>query len=778
MSEFAQLVYESIRRANASGQAGSLAHLYLYSLNRLSMPEAELALDQIKRYVLPQMAVEDLSGASAGPSAVYQPDAAIRSYERYAAAHDISAELDERVLLWLLDGDFDDGTQTECRNTCLTYGVTPALLVRPQQQQEPDFGFGEQVNEQWASRHDGYDLVGRDETLERHLGLLSILIRQGEHYLLEGPPGVGKTVFARELVRRAYTRWQASADPGLANVRFLICSPKDFLGTDEENRARLEALFSYLRRNVHVVPVFDGFEFFTNPALNTYTHFRSLFGGVLSSRGRTYMLISRTANSSGADLVKRIKATALDPLPQGATLQVVKQRLSRLRVSESQQLCFDTSEDEFCNTLLQIAEERYPGRFFPEIAIHLAESAVGRSVHRTLYAKEPPLWTVSITDLWQHVAEEQGIGTEVLGKNPREFYAGVRAKLRQEVVGQDHAVEIVCRWLAAQAKRPPSRVPRGRFLFVGPPGVGKTQLGRTLARALGFGEEAFFRFNMSEYGTDAARTRFMGADPGYVGFKSTRTIYDMVRSRPSCVVLLDEIDRAHSSIQDILLSILEGEGKDAEGASVYFSQVIFIMTTNLGQDAVAAMYDDALSKSVPRRGLADGLTDARLRALLLEGVQDDAEADMKQYLDEQIRTAKDRFAHFGKGESGTSESGRLEAIVSFVQMREMQQRLERARRNSSFDRAFLDRVDAIVPFFPIKEGALLRKILELQLKTAGWDDCPELAKMWILQEAMREKESIRPLQRLIQHYWSILEQDERQATEGPVNGQRGTASEQ
>ncbi len=777
MSEIAQLVYNSIREANASEQAGSLAHLYLRCLGRLRMPEAELALEQIKRYVLPQMDLGESHDPSTSPLAVYQPDAAIHSYERYAAAHDMSTQFSERVLLWLLDGDFDDGTQAECRSTCLTYGVTPALVVSPEHQREPVLGFGELVDEQWASRHDGYDLIGREESLERHLGLLSILIRQGEHYLLEGLPGVGKTVFTRELVRRAYTRWQASSDPGLANVRFLICSPKDFLGTDEENRTRLEALFSYLRRNVHVVPVFDGFELFTNPALNTYTHFRSLFGGVLSSRGRTYMLISRTGNSSGGDLVKRIKATVLDPLSQNSTLQVVKQRLSRLRASESRPLSFDTSEEEFCNTLLQIAAERYPDRFFPEIAIHLAESTVGRSVHRTLYAKEEPLWTVSITDLWQHVAEEQGIGTEVLGKNPSEFYAGVRTKLRQEVVGQDHAVDMVCRWLAAQAKRPPSRVPRGRFLFVGPPGVGKTQLGRALARALGFGEEAFFRFNMSEYGTDAARTRFMGADPGYVGFKSTRTIYDMVRSRPSCVVLLDEIDRAHSSIQDILLSILEGEGKDAEGASVYFSQVIFIMTTNLGQDAVAAQYEAALGRNTPRNALADGLTDARLRALLLEGVQDDAEADMKQYLDEQIRTAKTRFVEFGENGATTSESGRLEAIVSFVQMREMQQRLERARRNSSFDRAFLDRVDAIVPFFPIKEASLLRKILELQLRIAGWDNCPELAKMWILQEAMREQESIRPLQRLIQHYWSLLEHDESKKDPASADEKRSGTSE-
>src|SRR5262249_52130817 len=155
-----------------------------------------------------------------------------------------------------------------------------------------------------------------------------------------------------------------------------------------------------------------------------------------------------------------------------------------------------------------------------------------------------------------------------------------QGELIASVIGQDHAASMVTRRLLAVATSPtPVMTPRGRFLFVGPPGTGKTYFGQSLARLLGYGSEGFFKYNMSDYANEGDRWRFQGAPPGYEGF-GTLTIFDRVRQRRSCVILLDEIDRAHSGIQDLLLSIFDGEGRDARGETVDFSQVVFIMTTN------------------------------------------------------------------------------------------------------------------------------------------------------------------------------------------------------
>jgi ATP-dependent Clp protease ATP-binding subunit ClpA len=321
--------------------------------------------------------------------------------------------------------------------------------------------------------------------------------------------------------------------------------------------------------------------------------------------------------------------------------------------------------------------------------------------------------------------------------------------LHNTVIGQDHAVDRICSVLESQAARPPQRAPRGRFLFVGPPGVGKTQLARSLAEGLGLGEEAFFVFNMSEYNSEAARTRFMGADPGYVGFNNTRTIYQAVRERPACVILLDEIDRSDASIQDILLSIMEGEGKDAEGQSVYFSQAIFVMTTNLGQEAVQAAYEQVRSGELKRAELVERFHDESLRRLVLEGAVDDAEIGMQATVDRQINDTKRAFSSASAQGDGDAA---LSAIDRYAQLKGLRARLQQASRTSPLDRALLDRVDFIIPFFPLKEPDLLRRILELKLKAFGWQDCPPATKEEILRAALAEKESIRPLERLIKKY--------------------------
>jgi ATP-dependent Clp protease ATP-binding subunit ClpC len=161
-------------------------------------------------------------------------------------------------------------------------------------------------------------------------------------------------------------------------------------------------------------------------------------------------------------------------------------------------------------------------------------------------------------------------------------------QLHERVVGQDEAVEAVAEAIrrARAGLSDPNR-PIGSFLFLGPTGVGKTELARTLAEAL-FGEEAaMIRIDMSEFQERHTVSRLVGAPPGYVGYEEAGQLTEAVRRRPYSVLLLDEIEKAHPDVFNILLQILdEGRLTDAQGRTVDFKNTVIIMTSNMGAERI------------------------------------------------------------------------------------------------------------------------------------------------------------------------------------------------
>lgn len=749
--DIGKFLHEVSSWANAEPrqQVSTLAHVLLYCLQKnsqytgTSSHDASRELDaNLEKYASLTDEHKQAFKTSRRIISDYSFDDVKMSYVNFYKQRQEHATLTDSVLWWALESDYDNKWLTLGRKICTKFQVDPlSLFPEGSSAEVHELGFGVEIRPDSLTTL----LLGREADLERHLGFLSLALKQRRHYLLEGQQGVGKSAFIRSLLVTAGNKWQNASDPALRSAKFLYFNQDDFIGSDEHNRVRLEKLYSYLRHNPSFLPVFDSLESILNPHLAIHEAFTELFGASLAVGGRTFILVSRAGQGAQNDLLRHIKSVNLPPLSPQITKDIVQARFNDLLGQAKLPLALEDPNNLY-NQLINLASERYPGRFFPDVALHLADSVLNRAENRIVYLQKDPLDKITLSDLWEHVAEEQSLHVELLGKDPDEFYTSVQERLKAKLIAQDHAVDQVCGVLKLMAKRPPRRAPRGRFLFAGPPGVGKTHLGRQLAIQLGLGEEAFFVFNMSEYSSEGSRTRFMGADPGYVGFRTSKTIYDMVRSRPSCVILLDEIDRADASIQDILLSILEGEGKDAEGSIVYFSQVIFIMTTNQGQDQVLEAYKNVTSGKLVRQDIVKQFNDEALRTLILQGVVDDTEANMKYHLRRETEQVKAAFDQAGTGQ----EADML--IEHYIDLRQKSQRLEQVQRKTPLDRAMLDRVDFVIPFFPIKEREHLGTILGLTLDRYEWSDCPQAVRDTILDQALAEDQSVRSIERLVIKY--------------------------
>jgi ATP-dependent Clp protease ATP-binding subunit ClpB len=170
----------------------------------------------------------------------------------------------------------------------------------------------------------------------------------------------------------------------------------------------------------------------------------------------------------------------------------------------------------------------------------------------------------------------------------------MEARLQQRVVGQADAIHAVANAVrrARAGLQDPNR-PIGSFIFIGPTGVGKTELARALAEFLFDDEQAMVRIDMSEYMEKHTVSRLVGAPPGYVGYDEGGQLTEAVRRRPFAVVLFDEIEKAHSDVFNVLLQILDdGRLTDGQGRTVDFKNVVVIMTSNLGSHEIQELAHD------------------------------------------------------------------------------------------------------------------------------------------------------------------------------------------
>lgn len=243
-------------------------------------------------------------------------------------------------------------------------------------------------------------------------------------------------------------------------------------------------------------------------------------------------------------------------------------------------------QDEALQEAVRLAVRYIPDRMLPDKALDLVEEAAGALA----FGEEKN--TVTAEDIRRIVQEISGMPLAQLEQNERHRFLHLEEEIRARLVGQEEAIRTVCDVLRRnRAGLQDERRPLGSFLFLGPSGVGKTELAKLLARSLWPHEEKtipanFFMFDMSEYAEAHTISRLLGAPPGYIGYEEGGQLTERVRMRPYSVVLFDEIEKAHPSLFNILLQILEeGVLTDSHARRVSFANTIVVMTSNIGTEA-------------------------------------------------------------------------------------------------------------------------------------------------------------------------------------------------
>jgi ATP-dependent Clp protease ATP-binding subunit ClpA len=266
--------------------------------------------------------------------------------------------------------------------------------------------------------------------------------------------------------------------------------------------------------------------------------------------------------------------------------QLERDLISSLRSMKSQieELKTEAAEYERQGDLGKVAEIRYGKITELERQLEETNRQLEEAQHEQRLLKEE----IDADDIAEVVAKWTGIPVSRMLESERTKLIRMEDRLHERVVGQDEAVAAVSNAIRrSRAGLQDQERPIGSFIFLGTTGVGKTELARALAEFLFDDEKAMVRIDMSEYMEKFAVSRLIGAPPGYVGYEEGGQLTEAVRRRPYSVVLLDEIEKAHPEVFNILLQVLdEGRLTDSQGHVVSFKNTIIIMTSNLGSQLI------------------------------------------------------------------------------------------------------------------------------------------------------------------------------------------------
>ena len=425
----------------------------------------------------------------------------------------------------------------------------------------------------------------RDSELERMVEILCR--RQKNNPCLLGEPGVGKSALAEALAQRIAS---GQITPALRGKRVLsldmasMVAGTKYRGDFEE---RFKNLLEELYRDRSTILFIDEIHIIAGAgaaegAIDAASILKPMLArGEIQLIGATTPEEYRKTIQKDSALERRFgRVMVEEPTPTAAEtiLAGLMPRYERYHGVAIPSTAIHAA--------VELSVRYLPGRYLPDKAIDLLdEAAAARRIAESGSEKK----ALTPADIARVVSKASGVPAERVGEAERERLAQLEQRLAAEVIGQPRAVASV----AAAIRRSrtglrESNRPIGAMLFLGPTGVGKTQLARTLAKGWFGSEKALLRFDMSEYMERHTVARLIGAPPGYVGHDEGGQLTEAVRRRPYSVVLFDEIEKAHSDIQNLLLQILEdGTLTDAQGRRADFSNTIILLTSNLGARCLA-----------------------------------------------------------------------------------------------------------------------------------------------------------------------------------------------
>ncbi len=490
-------------------------------------------------------------------------------------------------------------------------------------------------------------VIGRDKEIETVIGILSR--KNKNNPALIGEPGVGKTAIAEGLAQRMAA---GNVPPQLKDKRLVSLNMANLVAGTKyrgEFEERLRDVLAEIKRSGDVILFVDEMHTIVGAgaaegAIDAANIFKPALGrGELQMLGATTLSEYRKYIEKDPALERRFRPVTVEEPDQEATMAILRglkpglERHHRLRITE-----------EALRESIRLSVRYLPDLYLPDKAIDLLDEGAAHARMEELHAgkrgarqeleqelheavKESRFEKAAeLRDKMQRMAayptetrrSRSVTGTDIawavwartripvgrLTANERERLLSLETILSRHVMGQDRAVKDVAQVLrrGLSGIRDEGR-PVASLLFTGPTGVGKTELCRAVAEELYGNRDAMIRLDMTEYMEKQSVSRLIGAPPGYVGYEEGGKLTEVVRRRPYCLVLFDELEKAHPDVAGILLQIMEeGVLTDSTGRRVSFKNVVVVMTSNIGGDVKG----DGLGFSPGGRA---GETDAMLR---------------------------------------------------------------------------------------------------------------------------------------------------------------------